>query len=68
MAKRKPEVEPADEFLLEATVGAHDEADHLTRLDFAGDSVHVSRCAEAPGARMRFRIQARDVSDAWLRL
>ena len=48
--------------VIEATIGAHDDADHLTRIDFQGGSVHVSRCAEAPGSRVRFRIQARDVS------
>jgi len=48
--------------VIAATIGAHDDADHLTRIDFQGGSVHVSRCAEAPGSRMRFRVQARDVS------
>jgi molybdate transport system ATP-binding protein len=48
--------------VIEATIGAHDDADHLTRIDFQGGSVHVSRCAEAPGSRKRFRVQARDVS------
>jgi molybdate transport system ATP-binding protein len=48
--------------VIEATIGAHDDSDHLTRIDFQGGSVQVSRCAEAPGARMRVRVQARDVS------
>ncbi len=48
--------------VIEATIGAHDDSDHLTRLDFQGGSMHVSRCAEALGTRKRFRIQARDVS------
>ena len=48
--------------VIEGTIVAHDESDHLTRIDFPGGSVHVSRCAGAPGSRMRFRIQARDVS------
>jgi molybdate transport system ATP-binding protein len=48
--------------VIDATIGAHDETDHLTRIDFQGGSIHVSRCAEAPGSRIRFRIQARDVS------
>ena len=48
--------------VIEATIGAHDDSDHLTRIDFQGGSVHVSRCAEVPGSRMRFRIQGRDVS------
>ncbi|MCW5656683.1 MAG: molybdenum ABC transporter ATP-binding protein [Burkholderiaceae bacterium] len=48
--------------VIDATIAAQDDTDHLTRLDFEGGSVHVSRCIGAPGARMRFRIQARDVS------
>ena len=48
--------------VIEAPIAEHDDSDHLTRLDFEGGSVHVSRCAEARGSRMRFRIQARDVS------
>jgi molybdate transport system ATP-binding protein len=48
--------------VIEATIVEHDDSDHLTRIDFPGGSVHVSRCAEAPGTRIRFRIQARDVS------
>ena len=48
--------------VIEATIGEHDDADHLTRIDFQGGSVHVSRCAEVQGSRIRFRIQARDVS------
>jgi molybdate transport system ATP-binding protein len=54
----------ADDFgvVIEATVGQHDDVDHLTRIDFQGASVFVSRCTEAPGSRIRFRIQARDVS------
>ncbi|HET9206333.1 MAG TPA: molybdenum ABC transporter ATP-binding protein, partial [Burkholderiaceae bacterium] len=30
--------------VIEATIGAHDDSDHLTRLDFPGGSVQVSRC------------------------
>jgi molybdate transport system ATP-binding protein len=48
--------------IIDGTIAAHDDADHLTRIDFQGGSAHVSRCAQAPGSRMRFRIQARDVS------
>jgi molybdate transport system ATP-binding protein len=48
--------------VIEATIVEHDDTDHLTRIDFPGGSVHVSRCREAPGSRVRFRIQARDVS------
>jgi molybdate transport system ATP-binding protein len=48
--------------VIEATIGAHDDNDHLTRLDFQGGSMLVSRCAETPGTHKRFRIQARDVS------
>jgi molybdate transport system ATP-binding protein len=48
--------------VIEGTIGAHDDTDHMTRIDFRGGSFLVSRCAEAAGARVRFRIQARDVS------
>lgn len=48
--------------VIDATVGEHDDSDHLSRLDFHGGCVHVSRCAEVRGSRMRFRIQASDVS------
>ena len=48
--------------VIEATIAEHDDSDHLTRLDFQGGSVQVSRCTEALGSPMRFRIQARDVS------
>jgi molybdate transport system ATP-binding protein len=48
--------------VIEGTIAAHDESDHLTRIDFQGGSVLVSRCAGSPGSRMRLRIQARDVS------
>jgi molybdate transport system ATP-binding protein len=48
--------------VIEGTIGAHDDTDHMTRIDFQGGSFQVSRCAEAVGSRVRFRIQARDVS------
>jgi molybdate transport system ATP-binding protein len=48
--------------VIEGVVAEHDSTDHLTRLDFPGGSVYVSRCSAAPGHRLRFRIQASDVS------
>ena len=53
--------------VIEAVVGAHDEAYHLTRLDFPGGHVLVARRPEAPGHRLRFRVHARDVSLATAR-
>ena len=54
--------------VIDATVGAHDRAYHLTRLDFAGGCVHVglrSEPNELPlGHPARVSIQARDVSIA----
>jgi molybdate transport system ATP-binding protein len=47
--------------VLEATVAAHEE-DDLTRLDFAGGRIFVSRRAEPLGRKLRCRIHARDVS------
>jgi molybdate transport system ATP-binding protein len=48
--------------VIEAVVASHDEAYHLTRLDFAGGSVVVARRPDAIGRRLRFRVHARDVS------
>ena len=48
--------------VVDAVVAQHDDIDHLSRLDFRGGSVWVSRCAATVGQRMRFRIQASDVS------
>ena len=48
--------------VIEAVVANHDEAYHLTQLDFPGGSVIVARRPEAIGHRMRFRVHARDVS------
>jgi molybdate transport system ATP-binding protein len=48
--------------VIDATVAAHDDADHLSRLDFSGGSLLVSRCAEALGQRVRARVRASDVS------
>ena len=47
--------------VVEASVAEH-EADELTRLEFPGGRIYVSRRAEAVGARLRCRIHARDVS------
>ena len=48
--------------VIDAAVALHDEIDHLTRLDFAGGSLQVSRRTEAIGRRVRLRIRASDVS------
>jgi molybdate transport system ATP-binding protein len=48
--------------VIDATVAAHDDADHLSRLDFRGGSLLVSRCSQAPGQRVRVRVRASDVS------
>ncbi len=48
--------------LVEAVVSGHDERFHLSYLDFAGGRLSVPRVALAPGARVRVRVQARDVS------
>ena len=53
--------------VIEAVVADHDENYHLTRLDFAGGSIFVTRRQEAIGYRLRFRIHARDVSLALTR-
>lgn len=45
-----------------ASVTAHDERDHLTRLDFQGGHVLVARRDLPLGSRLRIRIRARDVS------
>ncbi len=47
---------------IEATVGAHVDADALSRLDFPGGSLWVARLERAIGARVRARVLARDVS------
>ncbi|MDF1484109.1 molybdenum ABC transporter ATP-binding protein [Ramlibacter sp. H39-3-26] len=54
--------------VIESVVAGHDDAYHLTRLDFPGGSVLVARRPEALGRRLRFRVQARDVSLATQRL
>lgn len=48
--------------VLDTVVGAHEEADFLTRLDFAGGHLHVARRFEPMGHRLRVRVHARDVS------
>ncbi|MDQ3187836.1 MAG: molybdenum ABC transporter ATP-binding protein [Pseudomonadota bacterium] len=48
--------------VIDAVVAQHDDLDHLSRLDFQGGVVWVSRCAESVGQRIRFRIHASDVS------
>ena len=47
--------------VIEAAVAEH-EADELTRLEFPGGRIYVSRRHEAVGAPLRCRIHARDVS------
>jgi molybdate transport system ATP-binding protein len=48
--------------VIEAVVAEHDDPDQLSRLEFPGGSIWVSRCAEPIGRRIRLRIQASDVS------
>ncbi|MEP6607717.1 MAG: molybdenum ABC transporter ATP-binding protein [Burkholderiaceae bacterium] len=48
--------------VIDASVAQHDDADHLSRLDFFGGSVWVGRCAEDLGQHLRFRVHASDVS------
>jgi molybdate transport system ATP-binding protein len=50
--------------VIEAAVAQHDEAYHLTRLDFSGGSLWVGRVKQPPGSRVRARVLARDVSIA----
>jgi molybdate transport system ATP-binding protein len=47
--------------VIEATVAAH-EADDLSRLEFPGGAIYVTRCHAAVGSWLRCRIHARDVS------
>ena len=47
--------------VLATVLGGHEE-DSLSRLDFPGGAIRVGRRPEAPGARLRCRIHARDVS------
>ncbi len=48
--------------VIDARVGAHDEADQLTRVDFEGGSLWVGHIQRAEGAPARVRVLARDVS------
>ncbi len=48
--------------VIDATVAAHDDADHLSRLDFRGGSLLVGRCSQALGQLVRVRVRASDVS------
>ncbi|MDP4027530.1 MAG: molybdenum ABC transporter ATP-binding protein [Gallionella sp.] len=50
--------------MIESSVGIHDGEYHLTRLDFSGGSLWVSRVERAIGSRVRARVLARDVSIA----
>jgi molybdate transport system ATP-binding protein len=50
--------------VIEAGVAEHDEEYHLTRLDFSGGSLWVSRVERAIGSVVRARVLARDVSIA----
>lgn len=50
--------------VIEAKVAVHDEAYHLTRLDFFGGGLWVSKVERAAGTLVRARVLARDVSVA----
>ncbi len=50
--------------VIEASVAVHDEKYHLTRLDFYGGSLWVSKIERAIGSTVRARVLARDVSIA----
>jgi molybdate transport system ATP-binding protein len=50
--------------VIEAKVAMHDEAYHLTRLDFSGGNLWVSKVERAVGEMVRARVLARDVSVA----
>jgi molybdate transport system ATP-binding protein len=50
--------------VIEAKVAVHDEAYHLTRLDFSGNSLWVSKVGHGAGTLVRARVLARDVSVA----
>lgn len=48
--------------VIEGRVAEHDDAYHLSRLNFPGGSVLVGRRDEPIGHRVRFKVYARDVS------
>jgi len=50
--------------VIDTKVAAHDEAYHLTRLDFIGGNLWVRRVERAAGESVRVRVLARDVSIA----
>ncbi|MDQ6646772.1 MAG: molybdenum ABC transporter ATP-binding protein [Pseudomonadota bacterium] len=47
--------------VIDTVIGAHED-DHLSRLDFDGGALFVARRPEDIGQRLRYRVQARDVS------
>ena len=50
--------------MIEASVAEHDDEYHLTRLDFYGGSLWVSKVERVIGSMVRARVLARDVSIA----
>lgn len=48
--------------VIQALIGAHEDHDHLSRLDFLGGAIYVGRQSAPIGTTMRCRIHARDVS------
>lgn len=50
--------------VIEASVAEHDEKYHLSRLDFSGGSLWVSKVERTVGSGVRARVLARDVSIA----
>lgn len=50
--------------VIEANVARHDEAYHLTQLDFTGGHLWVGRVSQPFGTQVRARVLARDVSIA----
>ncbi len=50
--------------VIEAKVAQHDEAYHLTKLEFTGGNLWVGRVDQTTGTQVRARVLARDVSIA----
>jgi len=50
--------------VIEAAVVQHDDAYHLSRLEFPGGSLWVGQVQQLPGSKVRARVLARDVSIA----
>jgi molybdate transport system ATP-binding protein len=48
--------------VIEARLGAQEDEDHLSRLDFAGGTLYVTRQEVPLGTSLRCRVHARDVS------